>query len=233
MTSAFSGAAERGAAVAYGEVYVPDAMENLADLFDYAVNDYGAEGDEVADLFCMSQLARSFARGEPWAVAGKSGCELFALLAEELGYAEPPTILPAYRFEKTPEYWVGWTAAYVQWRLAMSFDRLFFLVPYDEFRRLYHPWHEASEERFAALVAERAVSAQQETALARLRKQLGLSQRELAARSGVSLRSIQMYEQRRKDINRAQVRSVVQLARALHCSVEDVLEPEAITWAPA
>jgi transcriptional regulator with XRE-family HTH domain len=47
-----------------------------------------------------------------------------------------------------------------------------------------------------------------ETNLKRFRKARGLSQAELAAESGVPLRSVQMYKQRRKDINKAQAMTV-------------------------
>ena len=57
----------------YPVYYLEDAMNNLGDCFDYAVNDYGAEGSEVAELFCLSGLAREFERGNAWVVSGKSG----------------------------------------------------------------------------------------------------------------------------------------------------------------
>jgi hypothetical protein len=44
--------------------------------------------------------------------------------------------------------------------------------------------------------------------------------------SGVGLRSIQMYEQRKKNINRAEAESVLRLSRALGCEMEDILEPQ-------
>lgn len=47
------------------------------------------------------------------------------------------------------------------------------------------------------------VNVQTETNLKRIRTAKGYSQKQLAELSGVSLRSIQMYEQRRKDINKA------------------------------
>lgn len=53
----------------------------------------------------------------------------------------------------------------------------------------------------------------------------GLSQSGLARRSGVTLRSIQMYEQRRKDLGKAAVSTVLALARTLGCRIEDLLEP--------
>lgn len=65
-----------------------------------------------------------------------------------------------------------------------------------------------------------------ETNLGRIRKEKGLSQRELAERSEVSKRSIEKYEQREKDINRAAVISIKKLADALGCRIEELIEPE-------
>lgn len=141
---------------AYDELYLPDAMEVLGGFFDYAVNDYGAEGDEVAELFAMSSLARGFETGEPRLVGGMSGAELFARLAEERAGGGSNLPAPTFRAARTPEYWVGWVSAYVQWRLGLTFSRLFSLLPYDELVSLYHPWHEASEGRFCELVRDRA-----------------------------------------------------------------------------
>lgn len=45
-----------------------------------------------------------------------------------------------------------------------------------------------------------------------------------AGRSGVSLRMIQIYEQRNKDINKAGALSLSRLARALGCEIDDLLE---------
>lgn len=74
----------------YPVYYLEDAMNNLGDCFDYAVNDYGAEGSEVTELFCPSGVAREFERGNAWVVSGKSGVELFALIAERSGYQSRP-----------------------------------------------------------------------------------------------------------------------------------------------
>lgn len=52
----------------------------------------------------------------------------------------------------------------------------------------------------------------------------GLSQSELAARSGVSLRTLQEYEQGRKPINMAAGIKLYNLAKALGCRIEDLLE---------
>ena len=61
------------------------------------------------------------------------------------------------------------------------------------------------------------------TRLKRQRELCSLTQEELAERSGISLRSIQMYEQRRKDLGKAAV-STERLACALRCSMEGLLQ---------
>lgn len=147
---------------AYDRLYLADAMAVLAEFFEYAVDDYGAEGDEVSDLFCMSPLSDMFAKGNPSVVSGLSGPELFARFTRELGYDDAALPKPLFRFEKTPHYWAGWVAAYVQWRLALSFDELFRVMPYDELVARYHPWHEASEEHFCELFVEMARDSERE-----------------------------------------------------------------------
>ena len=63
-----------------------------------------------------------------------------------------------------------------------------------------------------------------ETNLKRIRTAYGVTQAELSERSGVSLRSIQMYEQRNKNINKASVDTIYRLAKVLGCNMEDLLE---------
>lgn len=65
------------------------------------------------------------------------------------------------------------------------------------------------------------------TNLKRIRQAYGLSQSKLAEATGVSVRMIQHYEQGVKDINAAAALTVSKLARALDCTVEDLLEQEA------
>jgi len=63
-----------------------------------------------------------------------------------------------------------------------------------------------------------------ETKLKKVREAAGLSQSELAKKSGVSLRSIQMYEQRQNNIDKAQGHTLYKLSVALGCDIEDLLE---------
>ena len=64
---------------------------------------------------------------------------------------------------------------------------------------MYSTLHEASEEKaievFSSVIKRKATS----TKLQTVRKASGMSQRELSEKSGISLRSIQQYEQKAKD----------------------------------
>ena len=56
-----------------------------------------------------------------------------------------------------------------------------------------------------------------------MREEKRITQSYLADISGVSLRLIQAYEQGYKDINKAQVVKVLQLAEALGCDVYEII----------
>ena len=64
------------------------------------------------------------------------------------------------------------------------------------------------------------------TNLQRLRLAAGLSQSQLANAANVKLRSIQAYEQKTKDINKAQLQSACKLAKVLSIRPEELLEDE-------
>jgi len=65
---------------------------------------------------------------------------------------------------------------------------------------------------------------QSETRLARIRKLAGLSQEELAKKAGISVETICAYEQRKRDISKAQYRIVSKMAKALGCIADDIVE---------
>lgn len=63
-----------------------------------------------------------------------------------------------------------------------------------------------------------------ETNLKRYRTLSGFSQSMLAERVGVPVRTIQQYEQRKKEINKAHAETLLRLAKVLNCNMEDLIE---------
>lgn len=58
------------------------------------------------------------------------------------------------------------------------------------------------------------------------RTKAGLTQPELAAKVGISPRTLQDYEQDRKPLMKAAAITVLNMARILHCTVEDLIDRE-------
>jgi len=57
-----------------------------------------------------------------------------------------------------------------------------------------------------------------------MRVSKGMTQKDLAEKSGVNIRMIQDYEQGNKNINHAWVDTVIKLADALECDIRDIIE---------
>lgn len=62
------------------------------------------------------------------------------------------------------------------------------------------------------------------TKLKEIRKSKGLSQSQLAKISGVGIKIIQSYEQKLRDINKAEALTVYKLAVSMGVKMEDLLE---------
>ena len=119
---------------------------------------------------------------------------------------------------------MGWALAYYQWYTGRSFKTIRRYLPMSRLIQMYPALHEVSEQRFVDTVEVIAARELPDTRLRMHRRAMQYSQRLLAAESGVSLRMIQQYEQRAKDINRASADSLLALSRTLGCEMTDIME---------
>lgn len=208
---------------AYAEEYLNDAMENLGEAFDYAVNACALDIDEFMDLFIASGYSDSFGKGNPKYISGLSGTELVMGIIEKAGkqmaFPEPQT-----EYDCSPEYWCGWILAYYQWETGRTFKDIHDNISMLEVRKLYNALHEAAEEKFVDTVNAIIHRKNAPSKLQQQRKRCGYSQKELAEKSGVNLRTLQQYELKTKDIRKASVKTVLALANVLGCRVEDLME---------
>ena len=208
---------------AYDKLYLSVAQKNLACMLDYMVNNLKYPLETAWQWFCMSNTASRFERGDCSIVAGRSGVEIAYEVLRENGKPHPKQT-PSYSYNRSPEYWIGWALAYYQWSTSLSFAEINQAIPVTEVRMLYTPYHEMDIRQFVDKINELYREAKPETNLKELRTFANLSQSELAQQSGVSVRTIQQYEQRRKDINKAQTETLLKIARVLVCKVEDLVE---------
>ena len=210
---------------AYDKTYLEKARTALGRMFDFAVYDLKYNLDYFYDLFLQSNISKRFEKGDFTVLVGKSGVELaYEVLEQTEGIEE--RIKPNYTANRSEEYWVGWALAYYQWNTALSFAEIVKYIPIKEVKAMYIPYHEMDIRQFVNEMKERYRAARPETNLKLRRQQAGFSQRELAELSGIPVRTIQQYEQRQKNINKAQVEYLLILARILCCDVENLIEIE-------
>ena len=207
---------------AYDEMYLDDAMECLGAAVEYAVRFCGMDGQAFLDLFVASGVADEFGRGNVKYISGMSGIELARYVLKICGMAVGEHTDPLH-IDYPPEYWAGWILAYYQWFTGKTFASICSRVNFSALMDLYGVLHEADPSK-AVAVFDQIMAQKEETNLAYYRKMKGLSQSQLAKASGVSIRSIQLFEQRKSNINNAQYNHLSAIAKVLGCEIEDIAE---------
>ena len=204
---------------AYDKEIMLSARDNLAVMIDYAVTWCGIDLREFYNRWLGSGIPDMFGIGHPKFTLGMSGIELAVRVVENTGGTLEVDQTYTFPWEDSSYFWTGWALCQYQWFRADSFasiDRGG--LPIEKIHELFNPLHEADItkvfEVFDSWYHPEPVSIKE------LRKLNGLSQQELADKSGVSLRMIRAYEQGSQRIGRAEAASVLALARALHCDPE-------------
>ena len=235
---------------AYDEILLERASGNLGRMLDFSVHSLRQDPAAMMELFTSCGLAALFEQGDVGVIAGMSGIELAYEILDRSGLAYERSV-PRHTASLSPEYWCGYALARAQWESGLTFSSIMqsfsaagFISDYSRKRFGYLdklPLDISTEERnvkirefgrnYALEAASDILSASgsisdgsADTALKTMRMRNGLSQSQLAKASGVPLRTIQQYEQRQKDINRARAEYLVSLSSALGCSPSTLLE---------
>ena len=208
---------------AYQEIYLNNVQSSLGDMFDYAINVCGFSGENFIKLFITSSISKKIENGEPAYLSGKSGIELLIEVVKET-MNKDINIEPKERYSRSIEYWIGYAISYYQWYSNRKFKDIFTVFSFNDLQNMYYTLHEADITKFVDIADNHIKKAYPDTNLKTIRTEYGYTQAELAKVSGISLRSIQMYEQRKKDINKASAETIYRLAKSLSCTVEDLIE---------
>ena len=196
---------------AYRKDYADIIQHKTAEMFEIAVLCEGLAIDDFAKMFSIFQIAEAFESMDSVLILGKSSNELLALLLDK---APVDYNIPSYA---SPEYWVGWVLGYVQTTLKKSFKTLVKVFPCSELLNHYFPYHEMDINQILDVFKEKLAKY---SPLKERREAVGLSQSDLSLLSDVPVRTMRAYEQNKLDIKKAQADTVVELARALSCSVD-------------
>jgi DNA-binding transcriptional regulator YiaG len=209
---------------AYDRVYLLHARQVLGRMLDFACHGLGYSARDFWEMFLASGVAAAFGSGEVRYIAGMSGYELAYEILDRCGEKYRRVVDPVPPDGKSPEFWAAWSVAHYQWFRGLDFARIEAVASIDDIVAMYHPYHEMDVSQFCDEMDRLYRVSFPERNLKRIRRIAHLSQSELAARSGVSVRTIQELEQGRKDINRAGIDTLMPLAAALSVNVESLVE---------
>ena len=208
---------------AYQEIYLTSCINMLGDAFDYAINKCNIPGNDFIKMFLSSSICKRIEKEDPSIIIGRSGIENAIMILDEASIKYIPA-LQYDDFQRSIEYWIGYSVGYYCFYTSRPFKDVFNVLSYDDLRIMYNTLHEADITKFCDIVNEKINNYYKNTNLKRIRTLYGITQKELSVKSLTSLRSIQMYEQRQKDINKASALTLYNISRVLGCSIEDLIE---------
>jgi len=206
---------------AYDIAYLDDAMASLGAMMDYAVNTCGEEFTLFYARFLASGIADAFSRANPKYLGGMSGIELASLVASRTGNALPKE--DDLVDIGSPEYWTGWTLAYLSWYLNMDFRTMQSRgLTAQSLLDRYPVLHEADPSKAVRFAVGRLKETSGGELLRRARKNARLTQRQLSATAGIPLTVIRSYEQGKRSLKNAETENVRSICRVLGCRGEDL-----------
>lgn len=144
--------------------YIGIAQRNLGEAFDCAVNWLQIDIDTFTDCFIKSGAAAQFELKNPKYIVGMSGTELVMYIVRKMGlnvhledidlWLDNVFNSSGRRYGYSKEYWSGWILAYYQWKSGKSFSRIFQVLSAKKILLMYHPLHEAPEDKFVEVANE-------------------------------------------------------------------------------
>ncbi|MDD6192815.1 MAG: helix-turn-helix transcriptional regulator [Lachnospiraceae bacterium] len=205
---------------AYDECYLEFARDSFGTMLDVAVNLCKQDLRAFYDSFLASDYSLRFAKGDLSVIAGCSGIDLtYGVLGivDKRKEIEQPV-------NHSPEYWTGWVLAHYQWYSGLYFQVLDKEVPVETIMDMYSTYCGQDISRVVQKMNELRQANRCMTYLKMFRQNMHMTQKELADKTEIPLKTIQQYEQGQKNINKAQSEYVIRLAKVLCCAPEQLLE---------
>ncbi|HBH09157.1 MAG TPA: hypothetical protein DDX40_07135 [Rikenellaceae bacterium] len=207
---------------AYDEIYLEDAMMNFAVSLDYGAVACKGGVDEYYDRLLVGEPVRQFESGNPRYLVGMSGIEFADKVIETTGGVVDN--IDYVLADRSDIFWAGWVISYLQWFTGHTFER-FRLdgLTIQSVIALYPTLHEADLSKFIEVALCMMKAKEHESPLKVQRMLCGLTQQELADRSGTSIRMIRAYEQGKQSIAKAEAGTVFRLATVLGCDARSLV----------
>ncbi|MCD8295736.1 MAG: helix-turn-helix domain-containing protein [Clostridia bacterium] len=197
----------------YDRRYLDIIQEKLTNLFRLATYSEHMSLDEFMEKFISSGMAQKFETANPIYVLGKSENELLEIILgrePDLGSLE----INVYAS------WLGYVLAYAQWYLRKTYKEITDLFPCSQMGE-YALYSEGEAIPKIMKVIKERIS--YKPPLQEYREKAGYTQAQLAEISCVPVEKIISYETDEEDISCAEAGTLYNLAKALGCSMEDII----------
>lgn len=205
----------------YDIVTFEHLLDEFPSMLDYAVNDLDINIDNFFNMFLKSDIYEGFVKSDPFIILGHSGVELAIKIVEENKIEVINASSTLYLRDLSREYWLGqYLIMFIQ-ETSNSLKEIFEKIKPSELLNLYNPYHEMDISSFVTEVNKR-LNEIGNSRLFLLRQERKISQSDLAFRSSINLRTLQDYEQGRRDLKKASGVTLFNLASALDCKIEDL-----------
>lgn len=195
--------------------YEETAQNNFADMFDYAINDCEIEINDFQDMFIKSEVAKRLDENDVLLLVGNSGIEWANMFIPKRKQTNPTY----NKYKRSQEFWTGYALAYFWLYSYYTLEEIVKEISLENIRKMYFPYHEMDITKFF----DEMMFVCNNNKLKKYRKKAKLSQHELSIISCIPLKTIQKYESNERSLSKAQVDTVIKLARALNCTVEDLV----------
>lgn len=222
---------------AYNSNYLTDVQSNIGAMLDCGINTLEFDAKEFYNMFLASDMSDKLNKGDAYTVCTLGGVELaeyvicYAMNNSNSIHVKKASD-PAFNEHlndaiinvNSKEYWAGKVIAEYAWEKNISFQELDRYISIENVMSLYDDFKDADTLMISIRLDEMMKEKSSVAKLKIRREFMGLSQSELAKVSEVPLRTLQQYEQKRKNINNAKAVYLVNLASALRCDVRDLME---------
>lgn len=197
------------------------AIELIAEMFEYAKCHLHIECDEFFDMLNKTHLSNRLYNLDIIYIYGKSSIEIindiYNINDMKMKLFDKNEFLKNDKY-----YWIGLVIASYCYGKKISFKEIGKRIKPSQLLKMYNTMHEAPHMKVIDEIDK--ILNRQESILKHIRQSKNISQSELSILSGVSLRSIQMYEQKKKNISKASFEIVKRLANSLSIKMEDLYE---------
>ena len=192
-----------------------DYVTKYSDVISYLLGRSHNESysfDYIQKTIAYSETINEFEKSNVTQIAFSS--------LEKIYFNTFPNNSNAFTFSEYNAYgWCGYIYVHLFLKMQITFEALFYLIPFEEMLGLYHLYHEMSISQ----IEEYASNKLKHTMLDIVMKNVKISNNELAKITGISKATINALRYNKRDIAKLEADKLLSISQALNIKMETLL----------